>query len=101
MNYIIDEEELRDLGRVIYNIGYDRNSNREVKIEIDEFLKFKQSVELVKHLNRDEVEKAINDNITEPVIEIDDDGNKTQIGKELNYENCITTICKLAISQIK
>jgi len=46
--YLISEEELKELGRVIYNIGYDRNSNREVKIEIDDFLKSKKPVEIIK-----------------------------------------------------
>jgi len=43
--YLISEEELRELGRVIYNIGYDRKSNREVKIEIDEVIKILQESE--------------------------------------------------------
>ena len=45
--YMISKEELRELGRVIYNIGYDRNSNREVKIEMEDFLKSKKPVRLV------------------------------------------------------
>ena len=63
----------------------------------NENAELKERIENIKYLDYKEVEKAINDNVTIPVIDYDDDGNKTQIGKELNHKNCITSICSLAI----
>jgi len=103
-------EYLQEPDKLLMKIDKLQKENNELKKDCDDFRKdmqnqddyteqLKKQIENIKYLDRKEVEKAINDNIIEPVIEIDEDGNKTQLGKELNHKNCIEAICQLIIPE--
>ena len=48
-------------------------------------------------MNEQKIREIIENNVTIPVIEWDDDGNKTQIGKELNFDKAVSQLSKLSI----
>jgi len=78
-----------------------KSNYKNLTLEIN---RLKQQLRAVKTLNRDEVEKMFDGNVTIPVYgysEVDGVEHKAQIGKQLDVDNFITAICKLGYSKDK
>lgn len=80
---------------------YINNPNGEVDEVISYSLEFtpddiaQQILDSLPKLSRDRVEKVLEKNMTIEVIVYDNDGNKTHLGKELDWDRAITDICSL------